>query len=210
MFYPERIKNIKPNDRVLEVGPGSKPYKRSDVLLEKNYSQEEEYKAQIAYTKGLKTKKEVFYYDGGKFPFSDKEFDYVICSHVLEHVDDLDFFVSEIIRVGKNGYFEFPTIYYDYIYDFPMHISFVFYKDETICWMPKSESTLRGFKDITGFFYLTLERRYNSLVGDLHNYFFQGFEWFDDIKTKRVYNISEVCFDAPFTIAPKKHGVFPI
>ena len=44
-----------------------------------------------------------------KLPFKDKEFDYVILSHVLEHVPNLLEFVSEIERISKAGYIELPT-----------------------------------------------------------------------------------------------------
>ncbi|MBL0358841.1 MAG: methyltransferase domain-containing protein [Chitinophagaceae bacterium] len=66
----------------------------------------------------LKTDKPVVTYDSEVFPFADKEFDYVVCSHVLEHVDNVDQFLSEVQRVGKRGYLEFPTVYYDYLYNF--------------------------------------------------------------------------------------------
>ena len=46
---------------------------------------------------------------GKKLPFSDKEFDYVILSHVLEHVEDIVKFKSELERVAKSGYIELPT-----------------------------------------------------------------------------------------------------
>ena len=39
-----------------------------------------------------------------KLPFKDKEFDYVILSHVLEHVPNLLEFKSELTRIGKSGY----------------------------------------------------------------------------------------------------------
>ena len=42
-------------------------------------------------------------------PFKDKEFDFVISSHVMEHVEDLQFFISELERVSKMGYIEVPT-----------------------------------------------------------------------------------------------------
>ncbi len=44
-----------------------------------------------------------------KLPFKDKEFDYVICTHVIEHVNDPISFKEEIERVGKSGYIELPT-----------------------------------------------------------------------------------------------------
>jgi len=43
-------------------------------------------------------------------PFKDKEFDFVIASHVLEHVEDLGFFITELERVSKKGYIELPTM----------------------------------------------------------------------------------------------------
>tara|TARA_A100001015_G_scaffold112019_1_gene124395 strand:+ start:303 stop:932 length:630 start_codon:yes stop_codon:yes gene_type:complete len=42
-------------------------------------------------------------------PFEDKEFDFVIASHVLEHVEDLKFFINELERVSNKGYIELPT-----------------------------------------------------------------------------------------------------
>ena len=33
-----------------------------------------------------------------KLPFKDKEFDYVIASHVIEHVDDFEFFINDQIE----------------------------------------------------------------------------------------------------------------
>ena len=44
-----------------------------------------------------------------KLPFKDKEFDFVISSHVAEHVEDISYFLNELARVGKKGYIEVPT-----------------------------------------------------------------------------------------------------
>lgn len=44
-----------------------------------------------------------------RLPFKDKEFDFVISSHVIEHVEDFKFFISEIERVTAQGYIELPT-----------------------------------------------------------------------------------------------------
>ena len=44
-----------------------------------------------------------------KLPFKDNEFDFVITSHVIEHVDDFQFFIHEIERISKQGYIELPT-----------------------------------------------------------------------------------------------------
>ena len=44
-----------------------------------------------------------------QLPFKDNEFDFVIASHVLEHVKDFKFFINELERVSKKGYIEVPT-----------------------------------------------------------------------------------------------------
>ena len=48
-------------------------------------------------------------YPNEKLPFKDKEFDYVILSHVLEHVPNIFEFTKEVERVAKSGYIELPT-----------------------------------------------------------------------------------------------------
>jgi len=44
-----------------------------------------------------------------KLPFRDKEFDFVIASHVIEHVEDFQFFIKELERIAHKGYIELPT-----------------------------------------------------------------------------------------------------
>ena len=44
-----------------------------------------------------------------KLPFKDKEFDFVIASHVIEHVEDFEFFLKELERISSKGYIELPT-----------------------------------------------------------------------------------------------------
>tara|TARA_B100000029_G_scaffold273356_1_gene268126 strand:+ start:1740 stop:2381 length:642 start_codon:yes stop_codon:yes gene_type:complete len=44
-----------------------------------------------------------------KLPFADKEFDFVIASHVIEHVDDFESFIKELERISSRGYIELPS-----------------------------------------------------------------------------------------------------
>lgn len=194
MFFPEKIKSITPTDRVLEIGPGATPYFRADVFLEKKYESDEELIAQSGRVGILQTNKKIVTYNGGHFPFEDKEFDYIICSHVLEHVDNPDYFLNEIQRVGKRGYLEFPTLYYDYIYNIPEHKLLLLYKNEIINWMTKEESGLLKYSSIHDFFFFTIELGYHKTIIDLKEYFFQGFEWFDKIESKKVNNINELTY----------------
>ena len=70
------------------------------------------YATEIADTKDLSS-----FYFNKKFtkinkkvlPFKDKEFDYVIASHVVEHVEDFEFFLKELERISNKGYIELPS-----------------------------------------------------------------------------------------------------
>ena len=46
-------------------------------------------------------------------PFKDNEFDFVYASHVIEHVDDVSYFIKEIQRISKLGYIELPSMLED-------------------------------------------------------------------------------------------------
>ena len=46
-------------------------------------------------------------------PFSNNQFDFVYASHVIEHVEDLSFFISELKRISRQGYIELPSILED-------------------------------------------------------------------------------------------------
>tara|TARA_B100000989_G_C19480604_1_gene444950 strand:- start:527 stop:1180 length:654 start_codon:yes stop_codon:yes gene_type:complete len=48
-------------------------------------------------------------YPNQNLPFKDKEFDYIILSHVLEHVPNIFEFTKEVERIAKAGYIELPT-----------------------------------------------------------------------------------------------------
>lgn len=194
MFFPDRVQSVRPTDRVLEVGPGGTPHPRADVFLEKQFADERTAKGQRGHAQPLKTDKPFITYQGGRFPFDDKEFDYVICSHVLEHVGDVDAFAAELSRVAHRGYLEFPTVYYDYLYDFPEHPTLVFHHEGTVYWMPKSETCLPAFRPVTAFFYQSLAGGQTTLVDRLKRWIFQGFEWQGRICTQRTHSLYDVCY----------------
>ena len=51
--------------------------------------------------------------DGNILPFDDNEFNFIIASHVIEHVKDVNTFIKELSRVSSKGYIELPTILED-------------------------------------------------------------------------------------------------
>jgi len=59
--------------------------------------------------------KQFFLIKDKKLPFTDKQFDFVYASHVIEHVLDVSFFINEIQRISSKGYIELPSMLEDNI-----------------------------------------------------------------------------------------------
>jgi SAM-dependent methyltransferase len=190
MFFPDRI-NPLPGDRVLEVGPGATPHPSSQIFLDKRFADSEAFR-QRGGLPPVEFTKPVIYYDGGKFPFLDHEFDYVICSHVLEHTENPEAFLGELGRVAARGYLEFPTIHYDYLYNFKEHVNLLLHKEGEILWMPKDQTALNDFDAIQEFLRATLHSGYHELVQAMKDNFFQGFEWIAPIRARKVEKLIEL------------------
>jgi SAM-dependent methyltransferase len=206
VFFIDKVKSIKPGDRVLEIGPGGTPHPRADEFLDLDpslFKDADEAAHQRGLAAPLKTSKKIHYYNGKKFPFKDKEFDYVICSHVLEHVDNPDKFLSELFRIGKRGYIEYPTILYDYIYDIPVHPNFVYYNKKTnkLSWMKKKDTNFHDFRDVQAFFFESSVKGHDSLILSLVNTMMQGFEWSHSFASSRTENIADLV--PPISRIPK-------
>ncbi len=86
---------IGPTDRVLEIGSGNRPRKRSNVLCDKFVADNTERSGGDNIVIDVRP---FVVADGLALPFKDKSFDYVISSHILEHVDDPHGFVKELTR----------------------------------------------------------------------------------------------------------------
>ena len=123
-FHRRRI--AIPVDRaslVLDVGSGDKPHWRADVLLDRFPG--DEHGGQRSGASGARVDRPLFDADAADMPFADKVFDYVICSHVLEHVEHPDAVIAELTRVAKAGYIEVPEAASAKIVDFPSHLWWV-------------------------------------------------------------------------------------
>lgn len=193
MFFPKKIKSISPNDKVLEIGPGSDPFWRSDIFLEKSFSPEEAY-IQNGHTKGAKLNKKTVYYDGGQFPFKDQEFDYVICSHVIEHIPmaELESFISELQRVAKRGYLEFPNVFYELINYQPVHIWLMNLRDGKLLFLDKnlfkSSFIHLAYRDMIYTNDLISGQMFNSYK----EFFFCGLEWEEKIDYEIIDNFDKL------------------
>lgn len=102
---------------MLEVGGGHNPHPRANVVVDKftdtNYHRSGDIKV---------LKNQTFMQaDGENLPFKDKEFDYVICCQVLEHVENPVKFLSEQFRVARRGFIETPSLLGEYLFPRESH-----------------------------------------------------------------------------------------
>lgn len=91
--------------KVLDVGPGNEPFPLAQVVVEK-YPDDDTHRAWRAEGRRRSFdpgEREVIVADVCALPFTDKSFDYVWCSAVLEHVEEPGKAVDELCRVGKSG-----------------------------------------------------------------------------------------------------------
>jgi ubiquinone/menaquinone biosynthesis C-methylase UbiE len=106
---------IMPNDKVLDVGSGNMPFPLATHLADITLTDDKYGRAgcPFRYLDG----KAVHECNIENLPFDDKYFEFVYCSHVLEHVDNPEKACRELIRVGRRGYIETPTGAKDLIFN---------------------------------------------------------------------------------------------
>jgi SAM-dependent methyltransferase len=103
-------------DRVLDIGGWARPFNRADYVLDAEPWETRGYYGRSRQAQGGDTErftKDTWIQrdicDHAPYPFPDKFFDYVICSHTLEDVRDPLWVCAEIMRVGRRGYIEMPS-----------------------------------------------------------------------------------------------------
>ena len=99
--YIDHLLNQNSSWKILDLGCGYRAHDRATVICDiQDLSSYYKNKNFVKLTNNI-------------LPFGDKEFDFVVCSHVLEHVEDIKLFLQELERVSSKGYIELPTILED-------------------------------------------------------------------------------------------------
>ena len=81
--------------KVLEIGPGITPFPLATHFIDHVVTGENVINLDVC---------------NMKFPFADDEFDLVYARHILEDVQNPVYVFKELLRVGKRGYVETPSI----------------------------------------------------------------------------------------------------
>jgi len=167
--------NIHPSDLVLEVGSGNNPNPRSDILVDRYLYDN----GQRAGGFRIVVDRPFIIADGYKLPFKDKTFDYVICSHILEHMEDPEKFIAEIMRVGKAGCIEVPSDLSERIFGWNFHLWY--------CRLYKGRLELRKKKEgerFGGFFHRLIARHiwFRRFFEEHEEKFYVKYEWNNKVR----------------------------
>lgn len=120
------LPGIKKESLVIEIGSGGNPTPKSDLLVEPHLQGEHK-----------KSKKPIvdrptLAMSAENLPVKDKAFDYCVCFHVLEHVENPEIFLNELNRISKGGYIETPTPINEVLFPYKFHLSTVENKNDEL------------------------------------------------------------------------------
>lgn len=137
----QRLPELHEGEKILDVGPGHFPLAAATHFLD--LERYDECPGDIPLT--------IFdLNDNPRMPFHDDEFDFVYCSHVLEHLEHPKTVLDELQRVGRRGYVEVPSLLLDFMMKFGKnHSRWACWgqKEGEIVFIEKTEAQNRLFVD---------------------------------------------------------------
>ena len=95
--FIDKLLNDNTNWKILDIGCGYTAHKNANVVCD------------IQDLSDFYKDKKFIRLNGDILPFKDNEFDFVVASHVIEHVKDVVFFIKELERISSKGYIELPS-----------------------------------------------------------------------------------------------------
>lgn len=188
-------KHIRRDWRVLDVGGGDAPHRRADVIIDKFAIDVEGHRG----GREMVHDRPLVLGDIQALPFSTAAFDYVICSHVVEHVANPKKALEELSRVGKAGYFAGPSEVYEILNPYPAHRWVLAYRKGILLFKPRTDIHLAPSSDLYGNLFWSLYElpEWKRLALNRGNLFAVEFEWIGRIHhqmlgpSDRFYNYTD-------------------
>lgn len=169
---------------VLDVGSGGNPHPRADVLLDRLSGSEHRSGTPMLIDRAAVVG------DATRLPFKDKAFDFVIASHILEHMPNPVVFLKELQRVGKAGYIETPNFISERFIPCKAHCLEVGLTQGTLQLHKKSSYLEDSF--LGGLDFLNADAKWASLYSNDPAMFHVRYLWKDEIKFK-LHNPETSC-----------------
>ena len=117
---------------VLEIGSGDNPHPRSDILVDRFLGTDNRERGG-----DLVVDRPFVVADAHHLPFRDHAFAYVICSHILEHMDDPVQFARELERTSAAGYIQSPSEIAERLFHWSFHRWYVNLVGDTLVLHPR-------------------------------------------------------------------------
>lgn len=184
-----KINNTK---KVLEIGGGGKPHPFSSVIVDKFL--DEPCAIRQRGGKDIIIDRPFIKADACLLPLKDDSFDYVIASHVVEHipVNSIKDFFLEIDRVAKAGYIEAPSLLFECLLDIPEHIWIVACKEDVLHLYRKRHEDISPLKK----FFLPMFRMDKAFwkwnISRYDDLWLTGLEWSGSVKFTMHKSIDEI------------------
>jgi len=109
---------IQDDERVLDVGGGHQPFLRADVVADLSFI-DSDHRGGYEAVKG--ESQQWVEANIENLPFHDQSFDFVYCTHVLEHTVNPEKACRELMRVASRGFLEVPRKFTEYLAGYPAH-----------------------------------------------------------------------------------------
>lgn len=155
---------------VLEIGSGSRPWPRADVLVDRFLDDPD---GQRGGGPLHRDRRPLVIAAGERLPFKDKVFDYVYSAHVVEHAEDLVRMLGEMSRVAKAGFIECPNPLLERLLDMPQHRWYIAQVDGALLAAPKTPGNTLTRREDRFYFHLLsdhylVRRHWSRFVTRLH------------------------------------------
>jgi len=121
---------------VLDIGSGHNPHPRADVLVDRFLLDNNRTVVRSGKKAIIPEGKLFVIADACAIPFRNDAFNFIIASHIAEHIEDIDNFCSELNRVGEGGYLETPSKFAEILRHPPYHIWYVSNRTGTLIFEP--------------------------------------------------------------------------
>ena len=170
--------DIRPSEKVLDIGSGGWPFGRATYLVDRYPSSTSHRVEALA-----RDERPFIAADIHQLPFSDKAFDFVFCSHVLEHLENPGKALRELMRIGRRGYIETPSRTSDFMFNFTgikdHHRWHTLRLGDTLVMIEWLDSERRdtGVNDFFCLLQSRFENAFQKLVEQNWDFFFTQLHW---------------------------------
>ena len=173
--FPDLERIIEPGWKVADYGGGTNPSPFASVVVDIDVSSER-WEGVNAREKGLEVR------EGDctdlRSVVRDKEFDFVVASHVAEHVDNPIAFCQEMMRTSRAGYIETPSPLYEVLFAWDEHKWVVDARGDRLCFSARTQENNPAWEWFNSFDRTTA--RYEHLRSAHAPWLRTRFLWFDD------------------------------